>query len=42
MELLFTIEKLWYYGKYYGTMKKKIWYYTENHGTLIYEGKIPW
>ena len=26
------MEKLWYYGKNYGTMKK-------NYGTLIYYGK---
>ena len=38
------MEKLWYYGKNYGTMVKtmvlwkKLWYYTENYGTSIYEG----
>ena len=39
------MEKLWYYGKNYGTMEKtivlwiKLWYYTENYGTLIYYEK---
>ena len=27
LELLFTTENLWYYGK-------KPWYYTENYGTI--------
>ena len=35
-------NKLWYYGKNYGTMKKKLWYYTENCGTLINYGKKLW
>ena len=39
------MEKLWYYGKNYGTLDKtmviwtKLWYYTENYRTSIYEGK---
>ena len=44
------MEKLWYNGKNYGTMKKKTmvlwkkqWYYTENYGTLLYyEKKLSW
>ena len=40
LELWFTKEKLWYYGKNYGTMEKTmVPYYTENYGTLIYYGK---
>ena len=39
LELWFTMEKLWYYGKNYDTMEKKLWCYTENYGTLIYSGK---
>ena len=31
----FTMVKVWYYGKKYGTMKKKtLLYYTENYATL--------
>ena len=45
LELWFTMEKLWYYGKNYGTMEKKLWYYTENYRTSIYEekkhGRLP-
>ena len=32
------MEKLWYYGKNYGTMKKTM-DNTENYGTSIYEQK---
>ena len=39
LELWFTMEKLWYYGKNYMVLWKKLWYYTENYGTLIYYGK---
>ena len=41
LELWFTMEKLWYYGKYYGTMEKTmvlyLWnliYYGKNYGTM--------
>ena len=37
LELLFTMEKLWYYGKNYGTMEKTmvLWYYGKNYGTIV-------
>ena len=41
MKLLFTMEKLWYYGKSM-VLWTKLWYYTENYGTSIYEGKKAW
>ena len=43
-ELWFTMEKLWYFGKNYGTMEKtmilyrKLWnliYYWKNDGTIV-------
>ena len=46
LELSFTMEKLWYYGKNYGAMEKTmvlwktLWYYTESYGNLIYDEKI--
>ena len=44
MENYGTIERLWYYGKKYGTKEKTmvLWqklYFTENYGTLIYNRK---
>ena len=38
LELWFTMDKLWYYGKTM-VLWKKLWYYTENYGTMIYYGK---
>ena len=35
-ELLFTLDKLCYYGRNYGTMENKLWDYTDKYGTLIY------
>ena len=39
LELWFTKEKLWQYGKKNYGCVEKLWYYTENYGTLIYYGK---
>ena len=33
MELLFTTEKLWKYGKNYGTLEE-LWYYGQNYCTV--------
>ena len=49
LELWFTMEKLWYYGKNYGTIPKtmelwismkKLWYYGKNYDTIINYSKL--
>ena len=44
LEVWFTMEKVWYYGKNYRTIPKtmdlwftmeKIWYYGKNYGTIV-------
>ena len=50
LELWFTIEKLWYYGKNYGTMEKtmELWLTMEktmvlwkkNYGTIVNYSKL--
>ena len=34
LDLWFTMEKIWYYGKNYCAMEK-IWYYGKNYGTIV-------